>query len=153
MEDYMDKIIHCKVRLNCNQKRSFEMFTNNSDVQSWLAELADIEPYVGGKYELFWDPDNKTINSTIDCKITAVDNNKLLCFEWKGPVQFEHIMNKAVPLTHVSVLFLPDDNNDNSTEVHLIHTGWGSDEDWEKARRWFDSVWTNALESLKSYVN
>lgn len=84
----MDKIIHCKVRLNCSQQQSFEMFTKNSNVQTWLAENACIEPYVGGKYELFWDVDNKKTNSTLGCKITAIENNKLLCFEWKGPVQF-----------------------------------------------------------------
>lgn len=148
----MNKIIYLKVRLNCSQQQSFEMFINNSNVQTWLAEVADIEPYVGGKYELFWDVNNKKTNSTLGCKITAIENNKLLCFEWKGPVQFTDFMNIADPLTHVSVLFIPD-YNDNSTEIHLIHTGWGSDENWEKARIWFDSVWEKALNNLKNKIN
>ena len=142
----MDKIIHVRACLNCSKKQSFEMFTNSSKVQTWLAESADIEPCVGGKYELFWDLDNKNINSTIGCKITAIEKDKLVCFEWKGPVQFEHFMNSAVPLTHVSVLFIPI--SDDATEVHLIHTGWGRDNDWEQARLWFSSVWTNAFEKL-----
>jgi uncharacterized protein YndB with AHSA1/START domain len=144
----MNKIIHAKVKLNCSQEQAFEMFTNNANVQSWLAEMADIEPFVGGKYELFWDVNNKNINSTLGCKITALENNKLLCFEWKGPVQFADFMNTADPLTQVSVMFFPDNND--STEIHLIHTGWGSDENWEKARIWFDSVWENALNSLNN---
>lgn len=57
------------------------MFTVNSEKQSWLAESADVELYVGGKYELFWDANNRCINSTIGCKITAIEDNKLLCFE------------------------------------------------------------------------
>ncbi|MFT4147005.1 MAG: SRPBCC domain-containing protein [Mobilitalea sp.] len=148
----MDRIIHCKVRLNCSRQQSFEMFTKNSNIQLWLADSADIEPYVGGKYELFWDIDNKKINSTIGCKITALESNKLLCFEWKGPEQFSHFMNIAEPLTHVTVLFIPDYENDNLTEIHLIHTGWKSDENWEKARIWFEYVWINALENLKNKV-
>jgi uncharacterized protein YndB with AHSA1/START domain len=144
----MDRIIHCKVRLDCSPQVAFEMFTKNSDLQSWLAQAADIEPHVGGKYELFWDADNKEINSTIGCKITAIEDNKLLCFEWKGPVQFAHFMNTADPLTHVAVLFIPGD--DSSTEVHLIHTGWRSDENWESARLWFEAVWTNALDKLRA---
>lgn len=92
------------------------------------------------------------INSTIGCKITAIEDNKLLCFEWKGPVQFAHFMNTAEPLTHVTVIFIPDCDNDNFTEVHLIDTGWRSDENWEKARLWFDSVWRNALDNLKNIV-
>ncbi len=146
----MDRIIHCKVRLNCGQQKAFEMFVDKSNVQSWLAETADIEPYAGGKYELFWDAENKKSNSTLNCKITAIQINKLLCFEWKGPEQFAHFMNTADPLTHVSVFFTPD--QDNSTEVHLIHTGWRSDENWEKARIWFEAVWTNALDKLKIKV-
>ncbi len=87
------------------------------------------------------------------CKITAIEKNKLLCFEWKGDAQFSYFMNTAVPLTHVSVLFLPNYEKDNSTEIHLIHTGWGSDEIWKKARVWFDSVWKDALNKLKNEVN
>ena len=46
----------------------------NSKVQTWLAQSADINPYLGGKYELFWDIGNKETNSTINCKITAIDH-------------------------------------------------------------------------------
>lgn len=148
----MDKIIHSKIKLTCSQQQSFEMFTKSSKVQTWLAEIADIEPHVGGKYELFWDAENKKSNSTLGCKITAMEKNKLLCFEWKGPAQFAHFMNTAEPLTQVSVFFIPD-HNDRSTEIHLIHTGWRSGEDWEKSRLWFASVWANALNSLKNKVN
>lgn len=126
------------------------MFTKNSNIQAWLANETDIEPYAGGNYELFWDVDNKEINSTIGCKITVFETNKLLCFEWKRPEQFSHFMNTADPLTHVTILFIPE--NDNVTEIHLIHTGWKSDENWEKARTWFESVWTNALEGLEKVV-
>lgn len=114
--------------------------------------MAHIEPYVGGKYELFWNADDKESNSTLGCKITAIENNSLLCFEWKGPVQFADFMNTADPLTHVSVVFIPD-YEDNSTEIHLIHSGWRSEENWEVARVWFESVWKNAFNSLKIKSN
>lgn len=42
---------------------------------------------------------------------------------------------------------------DMIAEIHLIHTGWRSDGNWEKARIWFDSVWRNALDNLKNKVN
>ncbi|HBN86449.1 MAG TPA: hypothetical protein DDZ89_21740 [Clostridiales bacterium] len=141
----MDKVIHHKVKLHCSQQKSFEMFTKNDNLQKWLAENADVEPYVGGKYELFWDVNNKKINSTLGCKITAIEHNNLLCFEWKGAAQFAGFMNTVDPLTHVTVIFIPD-SNDESTQIHLIHTGWRSDENWESARRWFDSAWENALD-------
>lgn len=145
----MDKIIHAKVKLNCGLKQAFEMFTQEDKVQSWLAQSANIEPYVGGKYELFWDLENLDANSTIGCKITAIETNKLLCFEWKGPKQFASFMNDADPLTHVSVSFISDLENQNKTEIHLIHTGWRGNGNWEQARVWFENVWEETLNDLR----
>lgn len=149
----MDRIIHCIVRLSCSPDEAFEMFTVNARIQAWLAEQADVEPRVGGKYELFWDPEHRERNSTLGCRITAIETGKLLCFEWKGPVQFASFMNTADPLTHVTVLFLPNREQEGAAEVHLIHTGWRSDEYWEQARTWFEPVWRNALENLRRLVN
>lgn len=129
------------------------MFTKNASIQTWLAQIADVEPCVGGKYELFWDADNREINSTIGCKITAIEPDTLLCFEWKGPVQFAHFMNIADPLTHVVVSFSAICDDENATEIHLVHTGWKSDENWEEARAWFEKVWRNALFALSKEID
>lgn len=148
----MNRIINCKVKLNCSQRQAFELFTKNAYIQTWLAEIADVEPHVGGKYELFWDTDNRQINSTIGCKITVIEPDKLLCFEWKGPAEFASFINDADPLTHVSVFFSALCDGENTTEVYLVHTGWRSDENWDKAREWFERVWENALAGLKGEV-
>lgn len=142
----MNKIIHCKTQLKCDVEAAFKLFTENEKVQSWLADEAEIEAVIGGKYELFWDVNHKEINSTIGCKITAIVPNRLLCFEWKGPSQFSHFMNTADPLTQVSVSFF---GTEEGTDIHLIHSGWRSDEDWESARIWFERVWTSALNHLE----
>lgn len=49
----MNKIIHCKVKLKCDTKYAFEMFTKNELISTWLCKYADIEPVINGKYELF----------------------------------------------------------------------------------------------------
>jgi uncharacterized protein YndB with AHSA1/START domain len=81
----MDKIIHCSVILKCDAKRAFEMFSVNKHLEKWLTQLADVEPKVGGKYELFWNPEDKENDSTIGCKILAIQPKKFLSFEWKAP--------------------------------------------------------------------
>ena len=100
------------------------MFINNNSLEMWLAEIADVEPYIGGKFELFWDKDNLDVNCTKGCKVTAIEVNKQLSFEWKGPLQFASFMNDVESLTQVTVKFIPDNNN---TEIHLIHKGWKND--------------------------
>jgi uncharacterized protein YndB with AHSA1/START domain len=126
------------------------MFTVNEKLESWLTEEADVEPRVDGKYELFWNPEDKRYDSTIGCKITAIEQDKFLSFEWKGPKQYNDFMNSADPLTHVVVFFIP---GDGFTEVQLIHSGWRSSPEWAQARQWFEQAWNVTLEALKKQIN
>ena len=150
----MDKIIHRTVRLHCGAQRAYEMFTVNEYLQSWLTNLAEVEPEVGGKYELFWNPVERENTSTLGCKITAIAPNQFLSFEWKGPPQFKHFMNTADPLTHVVICFiLGDELFTTSTDVHLLHSGWRSTLEWEIARQWHIQAWEEAFVNLRSQVN
>lgn len=145
----MDKIIHLSVILKCSPHKAFEMFTIDEHLEKWLTTSANVEPKIGGRYELFWNPEDKENDSTIGCKVLAISSDRFLSFEWKGPKQFKHFMNNVRPLTNVTVLFIPFQD---STEVHLLHTGWRDTAEWEEARQWFDKTWGNALAELNSYV-
>lgn len=145
----MDKVIYHLTTLKCSPEKAFEMFTVNEHLERWLTEAAYVEPNVGGKYELFWNPEDRENDSTIGCKILALRPNRLLSFEWKGPKQFKHFMNEIRPLTNVVVSFIPCAVG---TEVHLLHTGWRDTPEWEEAREWFDKTWRMALTELDKYV-
>lgn len=146
----MDKIIHHSVRLQCEAHRAFEMFTVNERLESWLVTVAEVEPVAGGKYELFWEPEDRENNSTIGCKVTEIVPDKLISFEWRSPKQYKHFANHADPLTHCVVFFIPDGA---VTDVHLIHSGWRSSAEWEEAREWQDRAWGVAFKELESQVN
>jgi uncharacterized protein YndB with AHSA1/START domain len=138
----MDKVIHQTVKLPCDAARAFEMFTVNGELEKWLTVKADVEPRVGGKYELFWNPAEPEYDSTVGCRVTALEPGKLLAFEWKGPKQYSDFMNECEPLTHVTVAFVPgEDEGKPCTEVHLVHTGWRGTDEWEEAREWFEKMW------------
>jgi hypothetical protein len=103
---------------------------------------------------LFWDLKNRDQDSTLGCKVTAIEQDRFLSFEWKGPTQFRHFMNDADPLTHVVVFFVPDEGAAGlCTDVRLLHTGWRRAAEWEEARQWFDRSWRVALEQLEHRVN
>ena len=146
----MDKIINCSVRLNCDTHHAFELFTINKLLESWLVNMAQVDPIINGKYELFWDPTDRENNSTLGCKITAIEVDKFISFEWRSPKQFKHFANNADPLTHVVVFFIP---NHGMTEVHLIHTGWRSSAEWEEARQWQYKAWQIAFKELEKQIN
>ncbi|MFX0009825.1 MAG: SRPBCC domain-containing protein [Candidatus Hermodarchaeota archaeon] len=149
----MQKIIQIQIELNCELKQAFEFFTMNKKLESWLPEKADVEPKVGGKYELFWQPQNPEINSTIGCKITSIEKDKFLSFEWKGPEMYQSFMNFCDPLTHVVVVFTPDSIDPKKTLLYLFHTGWRDDADWHEARDYFEKAWTSALTNLKEKLD
>jgi len=149
----MQKIIQIVIELNCDVGQAFNFFTINEELESWLPEKAEIEPKVGGKYELFWDPQNREINSTIGCKITSLEKNKFLSFEWKGPEMFQSFMNFCDPLTQVVVVFSSNSADPKKTTLFLFHSGWRDDPDWQKARDYFEKAWSGALTNLKEKLS
>jgi len=149
----MSNIILHSARLHCPVEHAFALFTRNELLQTWLARIADVEPVVDGKYELFWDPDDPTRNSTLGCKITAIEADTLLAFEWKGPPQF-HCMNDINPLTHVTIFFtLCHEVLTPCTDVYLLHSGWGVGPAWDEAHSYIARAWETALADLESMVN
>lgn len=149
----MQNIIQIEIELNCGVNQAFNLFTVNEELESWLPEKAEVEPKVGGKYELFWDPQNREINSTIGCKITSIEKDKFLSFEWKGPERFQSFMNFCDPLTHVVVIFSPKYDDPKKSSLFLFHSGWRDDPDWQKARDYFEKAWSGALTNLKEKLS
>lgn len=149
----MNKIIVQSARLHCSVERAFAMFTQNEHLESWLSAIANVEPEKGGRYELFWDPENLAVNGTRGCKITAFEQDVLLAFEWKGPAMFS-FMNETDPLTHVTVFFTPcNEVLTPCTDVYLVHTGWHATAEWEEARQYFARNWENAFVELETLIN
>jgi uncharacterized protein YndB with AHSA1/START domain len=145
----MDKVIEESTTLPVSADATYRLFTDNRLLENWLTVKADVEPKAGGKYELFWEPDDPGNNSTIGCKILAVQRPHFIHFEWKGPKQYKHFMNVSRPLTHVTVIFTPMDTR---TRVTLIHSGWREGDDWEEARQYFIKAWSGAFKRLEESV-
>src|SRR5207249_5449379 len=107
---------------------------------------AHIEPWVGGAFELFFEPSHPERQSTRGCKFLALQPHQRLVFQWKGPDDFAAFMNVPEPRTQVAVHFLSEGEG---TRIHLIHSGWGEGEDWGQARSWHEIAWSDVLEALK----
>lgn len=148
----LENIIKIREEIECDISTAFNLFTVNKLLESWLTEKAEVDPEVRGKFELFWEPENRDINSTIGCKITGIEKNKYISFDWKGPVDFQSFMNIANPLTHVIVFFSHNNKDPNKTDIYLFHTGWRKENDWQRARNYFENAWSKALQALKTKI-
>lgn len=140
-----DHIIHLSIDLAIPPEEAFTHFTENLLLERWLTARANVEPRVGGSYELFWNPDDPENDSTIGCRITSLVAGEHLSFQWRSPRQFKGFANGADPLTHVVVSFHP---RGSGSRVNLVHSGWRSDPEWEEARRWQEAAWSDALATL-----
>lgn len=146
----MKQMFHLTLSLNIPPSEAFAWFTVNERLESWLTQLAQVEPKIGGKYELFWEPSDRENNSTIGCRVTALAPNQLLAFDWKSPKQFKQFANSADPLTHVVITFVP---RVSGTDVHVVHSGWRTTPEWQEARQWQERAWRGVLEVLARQVN
>lgn len=118
-------------------------------LEKWLAPRVNVAPYEGGAFELFWDLENPANNSTLGCTILTWKEQDEVAFTWKGPPQFEALMNEEGKLTtvHIRVSTCPE-----GIDVTLEHKGWNAGEDWEEARSWHFRYWDDVLHRFKDYV-
>jgi uncharacterized protein YndB with AHSA1/START domain len=126
----------------------WDLWTTAEGLTQWLCLRANVQPVVGGPYELFWNPDasKPDSDSTLGCRILSIDRPRLLGFSWRGADQVAGVMNAPdAPQTRVEVTLTP---RPLGTRLNLVHQGWGHGPEWAQARAWFDRAWSGALEKL-----
>ena len=143
-----DKAINKEVTINTPIDLAWFAWTISERVSEWFAPEAVVEAKEGGSFELYFIPGNRESMNTKGCKITKLIHEKELHFTWKGPDQFESLMNNENELTKVQVSF--KSINDNCTKLILKHVGFKDNEDWSEAIKWHEMAWSQVLESLKS---
>jgi uncharacterized protein YndB with AHSA1/START domain len=129
--------------------RVWDAWTRPGILARWLCLRAEVEPAVGGRYELFWNPDPRRpeSDSTIGCRVLSIDRPRLLRFTWRGSDEVADVMNApGAPVTEVEVRLFP---TPDGTRLEVTHSGWGDGPGWERARAWFDRAWSGALEGLR----
>ncbi|MFD2442510.1 SRPBCC domain-containing protein [Bacillus sp. CGMCC 1.16607] len=143
-----EKAITNEVIIHSPLNLTWYAWTISERVSEWFAPETVVEAKVGGAYELYFIPGNKTGMNTKGCKITKLIDEKELQFTWKGPDQFEQIMNNENELTTVTIYFETLDKE--STKVTIKHTGFKDDDSWSEAFNWHQMAWSGVLSSLKS---
>ncbi len=131
-------------------KEVWHAWTDSETITKWFSPHANIEPNLGGAYELFFDPANYDHQCTKGCKITRFDPYTHLSFSWRGPEELHHVMDPDNPQTHVHVSL---QEKGAETEVTLIHDGWGTGKDWKEAMGWHQGAWMQVVSSFEKYFS
>ena len=140
--------IKLKCRLGLPPQAAWYLWTDPERLQAWLCAGANVEPKVGGAYELFWDPEDPAHNSTQGCTLIRWEPISRLSFTWRGP---EPHLEPLMPAgsTTVDVRFVADGLG---TVVYIEHAGWGEGEAWADAHDWQREAWNEALGGLRALV-
>jgi len=121
-------------------------FTDSHQLADWLCASAEVEPRVGGRYDLkFEEPEPFTSHGTITSLTPEVD----LGYTWESPPEFASLMNGPPTATAVYVRL---QESPEGIDVTLEHTGWKHGDAWEEARSWHFRLWDDHLHRLKDYL-
>lgn len=118
--------------------------TTSKGAEEFFAPKASIELAVGGKYELYFAPDQpEGSRGSENCKILSFLPEEMLSFSWNNPPHLTTIRSKhtwvVITLKQVK----------NKTEVVLTHVGWGMGDEWMKAFQYFNKAWEVVLGRLQ----
>lgn len=143
--------IEQRILVEASPERAWQAWIWNGEVTQWLTVEANVEQREGGAYELFWNPADHTVDSTIGCKILRYDQPSELSFTWKGPQAMAAVMNgDEAKLTRVRVTFRAVGDK---TEITVQHSGFGEGPEWEKARQWHVKAWEMATTELQKHLS
>jgi uncharacterized protein YndB with AHSA1/START domain len=123
----------------------WDAWTTREGIVSFFAPDARIEPWVGGAFQIYFDPGAPAgQKGADDMRFLALQPRKMISFDWNAP---PHLPEARAQRTFVIVRFEPVDGG--STRVTLHHTGWGDGGQWDQAHAYFDRAWGQVLANLK----
>jgi uncharacterized protein YndB with AHSA1/START domain len=124
----------------------WKAWTTTDGIESFFAPKAPkVEPWPGGAFELWFGVDlPEGSRGSENCKVHSVKPMEQLVFEWNAPPTIPTIR----PLrTLVYLDFKP--LSENRTELTLRNFGYGTGEEWDKAKAYFAKAWPAVMANLE----
>lgn len=141
----VERMIETEVVVAAPVADVWQAWTTRDGLRSFFGADALIELRPGGPFEIYFVPDAPVgQRGSEGCQVLAFLPQKMLAFSWNAPPSIPTIRGER---TQVVVLFEP--RGPNQTRVRLVHHGWGTGDDWDKAFTYFSKAWPSVLASLE----
>lgn len=119
----------------------YNAWTTVEGIKTFFAPDGKVELKAYGSYEMYFLPNAEQGSKGGEgCKILAFENNKMLSFTWNAPPSLPEVRKH---FTHVTIYFFSEGKD--LTKVKLIHNGWGTGEEWDKAFNYFSTAWLKVV--------
>jgi len=111
----------------------------------WDPPGSRVDLRVGGPFELYFDLDADQGSMGSDgCVFLAYVPGEMISFTWNAPPHLA--LRKSY--TWVVITF---SETSSGTDVHLVHTGFGTGDDWDASMAYFQDAWAHVLGLLTDH--
>ena len=126
---YASNVMRKETVTTATLEDAWKAWTTVEGVTSFFVPKANIEPVIGGRYELFSSlKAPKGFQGTEGCKILALEPQKHLAFEFMAPPQFPNVRRLS---TRVDVTF-GEVAKGGVVKLDLVHSGFQEGEEWDE---------------------
>ena len=159
-----DRSIRLEAVIDAPPARVFALWTTAAEIPHFFAPQAVIEPRLGGRYEMIFDPDADPTgddSGTRGARILRYEPDRALAFEWtgftrtgrnpQGPVAWPELRDARPILTWVELRFEPVAGHPEQTRVRLAEHGFRRGGRWDEAYAYFWRNWALILGRLGAY--
>ncbi len=136
-----ERAVVAEVVVKTGVDEAWKAWTTEEGIKAFLAPACKIDLRVLGVFAISFNPSAPPGQQTAeDNLILAIQPQKMFSFTWNAP---PHLPNVSKQRTSVVVRFKA--LGENQTKVTLTETGWGEDEEWDKAFAYFSSAWQDIV--------
>jgi uncharacterized protein YndB with AHSA1/START domain len=143
--------IHLEADLAAPPELVFRLWTTPEGVRRFLAPEARIDPRVGGRYEILFQPakDPEGVREgTKGAHILRLEKDRALAFEWRGREDMVEMNTQPLP-TRVELTFEPIAGKPGHTHLGLTHDGFLQGAGWDRSYDFFSQAWATVLARLQ----
>lgn len=135
-----------ELELPARRERVWWAWTTEEGLAGWLCRHAEVEPFVGGRYELFLDERlGAHREPELRCQVLSIDHPRLLQLLWRGPDESDLEAGE----TEVRVRLFP---TLDGTRLEITHSCCEQTDGWEDTRAALERLWIDSLERLQVVV-
>jgi uncharacterized protein YndB with AHSA1/START domain len=140
----INRTIRKEITVTAPVSTVWEAWTTREGVTTFFAPQANVELFIGGRYEMLFDPEAPAGSQGGEgLRILSYLPEEMLSFEWNAPPRFPSVRGER---TWVVVQFEPEQGD--STRVTLTHLGWREGEAWDQVYDYFLHAWDIVLGRL-----
>lgn len=138
-----DKRLEFSFNINASAEEVYKAWTTTEGIKSFFAPGAgNIEIKLFGDYQIYFFPDNPIDQKGAeDEKILSYEENSMLSFTWGMPPTFAELRANQKTVVHIRL----EQIETARTKFSFTQSGWGSSDNWQRARGYFLIAWGNIV--------